>query len=38
MEKNNIENFNEFVAGYKKLKTEIGRTIVGQERLLTMFS
>ena len=34
MEKNNIENFNEFVAGYKKLKTEIGRTIVGQEKVI----
>ena len=34
MEKNNIENFNEFVAGYKKLKIEIGRTIVGQEKVI----
>ena len=34
MQNKNIENFNEFVEAFKRLKAEIGRTIVGQEKVI----
>ncbi|MDL2240926.1 MoxR family ATPase [Bacteroidales bacterium OttesenSCG-928-K03] len=31
---NNIKDFNEFVSAYKRLKEEIGKTIVGQDKVI----